>query len=211
MTEDKDHFIDFLTRVDNVVNQFHNQNVPNELIEDFQRSRLSFETDVQKISQMLSPLVDYLLMRLLEKEGEDEAPVRSKGKMPNSVVANATMEMIDALKGRLDYLPQLRDILILLLNIKSYQAGESRQFEKKNEAALLLALKPGISNNSVAKLVGVKPPTVGRWLKKDDFKRDIQTITELCQENKIFRDRLIETLGYNLNADEVIVAELEKQ
>ncbi len=77
MRRDSDPLLEFVRRVGNVVDQFHRYNVPKELIESFQKSRLSSEVGLLEISQILSPLVDYLLDRLLKKNGKDAAPVRS--------------------------------------------------------------------------------------------------------------------------------------
>jgi len=211
MRKDNDPFLEYLREIGNIVGQFHLHNVPKEHLDSFQRACVSSAPiDEKERAQMLTPLAGYLFERLVDQKGQDGAAVRDKGKMPPSIIANATMLMIDVINGRLDYLPKLKDILDRLLDIKSYKNSESRRPEERDAALMLFALKPDLRINWVAKCVGVPRSTVSRWQNSDDFKRRLAETVEFCAD-PVGRRIIGDALMYSMFTDEDFEAEFGSQ
>jgi len=185
--------------------------VPGDFVDNYLLACLSLTPkSAAEKAALFAPLASHLLKRLTEQKDKAVSVRESKG-VPSSVIAAATMEMIDALNGDLGFLFSLREILVLLLNIKSYSAKQSRRPNSRKTAIYILALNPETGSNQVARTVGVDRGVVSRWKREDEtFSRDLQQAKESIADPR-HREMMEKALKYMLLTDDEILADLLKK
>tara|TARA_R110000772_G_scaffold161847_1_gene272989 strand:+ start:178 stop:789 length:612 start_codon:yes stop_codon:yes gene_type:complete len=178
MSADEATVEEHLSRIRNTEIQLR-QYVPNELVDGFSKAIFSLapSTEIEK-AILFSPLANYLAS-IIAKQDADNTSVRIDGAIPRSIIASATMDMIDNLGGSISKVPTLREILIRLLEIKSYSNKQSRQHAFRFTAILILSLKPETGANQLSKLVGVSSSTVSRWKKDADFIEELTLVKKM--------------------------------
>lgn len=177
MSADEDSVAEHLSKIRNTEIQLRQHNVPSELVDGFAQAIFSLtpSTEVEK-AILFSPLANHLASRLDEQAASDTS-VRYGKALPPSIIATATMEMIDNLGGSISMVPSLREILIQLLELKSYTNKQSRQDTARWAAIFILSLKPETGVNKLSRFVGVSKSTVSRWRNDADFIHQLDEMT----------------------------------
>lgn len=160
---------------------------------DLQENDRSHEDAVDELSL-------YLLEALIQQENMERAGVthlvRIHRQIPNSLIDELALMMLEACSGEYTGPPQA---LTVLLRARMGRLGRSaflpRKSEEKDLAALLLASDPSLSARKMAEIIGVEHTTVLRWLKEEEFRERVKaapkiTPTEgLIRVLKAFRDQ----------------------
>jgi hypothetical protein len=210
MRNDIDPFPVFLREISEIADDLREFGIPNQYVDGFQRACFSLTpVDEKEKAKLFAPLASCFL-KLLNEQNSKSVSVRFGGAVPSSIIARATMQMIDALKGNLGHLFSLREILVLLLEVKNYSAKESRKPRQQHVAKMLFGLNPDISSNFVAKRVGVANSTVSRWRKDEGFLSSINDFVDFCA-NPIGREMVWKAVKFSLYDDEELKKEFEEQ
>lgn len=209
MRNEIDPFSEYIREIGDIADNLRNLKIPREYIDDFQRACFSLTPiEVEEKAILFAPLVDFFA-EFLRKQASEKLPVRGGGgRLPGSLIARATMQIIDALEGDLGGHPYLREILLLLLEVKNYSVKESRKPNQQHVAKMLFGLNPDLGSNFVAKRVGVANSTVSRWRKDEIFLNGINDFVDFCANPK-GKEMIWKAVKYSLYDDEELKREFE--
>jgi hypothetical protein len=208
MRNEIDPFSEYIREIGDIADNLRNLKIPGEYIDDFQRACFSLTpVDVEEKAILFAPLASFFV-DFLRKQALENLRVRGGPALPGALIARATMQMIDALEGDLGGRPYLREILVLLLEVKNYSVKESRKPSQQHVAKMLFGLNPDLGSNFVAKRVGVANSTVSRWRKDKKFQNGISDFIEFCANSK-GREMVWKAIKYSLYDDEELKKEFE--
>ena len=116
-------------------------------------------------------------LRALEHEERERhaAPVRTLNRIPRSLIAEIAMDLLVVARLR-EYPPGhfLNRLLRELLNLDNDRQGMSRDVEKQELAASIIAQAPKIGTRELARAVQVNASTISRWRRNTDFKKLVE-------------------------------------
>jgi hypothetical protein len=99
---------------------------------------------------------------------EGAAPVRVGGELPQSVISELAADLLEGCHDN-GVPPGLELTLLIreLLSASKQKSGMSRKVRQREDAIFALALHPEIGVRELAKIVGVAPSTVSKWIRDD--------------------------------------------
>ena len=183
---------DFDQRLKGIISDCTNFGLDQELIFGACGSYQDFEVGGCRVDDY----IDELSLRLLEeiirqedmqREGTTHL-VRRHEQIPNSIIAELTLMMVESCLDHFVTPPQALAVLLRAqLGRFERRTFLPRKSEEKNLAALLVASDPEISARKIAETIGVNHTTVDRWLREKDFRDRVEAAPKIAPVDGLIR------------------------
>jgi hypothetical protein len=110
-----------------------------------------------------------------EERERNAAPVRALKRVPRSLIAEIAMDLLGSCETW-GYPPGhfLNSLVRELLNLDQDRQGMSRDVERQELAAAIVAQAPEVGTRQLAKAVHVNASTISRWRRSAEFKKLVE-------------------------------------
>jgi hypothetical protein len=160
-----------LERIGWIIERLENDHdAPEEIIEGLKVARIRLvKPNPAEMVDIVNRISQFLLGKVDAHGSGGASPVRAGGQIPPSLVAAIGLELLDAVTNDFKPFPQLREVMVGLLEQKDYKAQKSRKEEERVAAVMLLAVRPELNNTELSKALQVDRKTIINWRKKPTF------------------------------------------
>jgi hypothetical protein len=142
------------------------------------------EREEMTASEALAFLLRISLRALKHAEkSRRAAPVRTLNLAPRSLIAEIAMDLLGSCEtwgyppG-----PLLNSLIQELLNLEHDRQGMSRDVERQEQAAGIVAQAPTVRTRELARALHVNASTISRWRKSPEFKQMVERKAEILKD-----------------------------
>ena len=150
--------------------------------------------NVMNASEALAFILRIDLRALKHEERQRRAaPVRTLNKIPRSLIAEIAMDLLASCETW-EYPPGyfLTSLVRELLNLDNDRQGMTRDIERQELAASIVAQAPKVGTRKLARTLQVNASTISRWRQSPEFKKLVEQKAESFKESARTDEKLRE-------------------
>jgi len=192
MAKQKDRFGEWLKELSDLADRLGDYGVPDEAIEGFQKATAGLgPMSKQERLVAVGPICNHVLKCLRElkktENVEGSSPVRTKQKMPRSLIERVAWELLVIFSDGFKDIPPLGSLMAELFDVGKYHQKASRNPEARDSAMLIMLLCPDLSTSDIARRLDIPTTTVTRWKNNNAFNAGLEKLKGYLSENPKWR------------------------